>query len=189
MTIGIGRPCFWANLQRSVVAVIIKMADSVSPRIQGSPTIPHPLATVASVHTVGGSNTGVLHGLTSPKNDKTLLRNLSETSNVSLGTRMKALEGDHCYPKFNALITNIKSTGALPTVTLFEELDTFSGNKQDDSGEEEEEEIDVCSIEPSPKLPLDEVKVKTAMLECEKHINLVKLVSSKMEKRLDCKHH
>lgn len=52
-----------------------------------------------------------------------------------------------------------------------------SGDEEEEKEEEEEEEIevDVVSVKPPTSLPYDESKVGLIMMECVKHLNLVKI--------------
>ena len=147
----------------------------------------------------------LIQSLMSPKEDTGHLRfsldSPPTTPSAPAIDKIQALHSDHCYPKINAFVPSLRNCGPLPSVTLFEELkeeqapSSSGGSTTPDtlhrSGpqtaekeeEEEEEEIDIVSVDEEMPLPYDDAKVKTAMLECEKHVNMVKLISAKMEKR------
>lgn len=185
-----------------------KMAEQ--PKVHSSPSaFLHPLATVATAQTVGGGGGFIplIQSLMSPKEDTGHHRpNLDSPLTASAPAavdKIQAFHSDHCYPKINAFVPSLRNCGSLPTVTLFEDLKDEqapssvgeptnpltlhrSGPQTAEQGqeeEEEEEEIDIVSVSEETALPYDDGKVKTAMLECEKHVNMVKLISAKMEKR------
>ena len=104
---------------------------------------------------------------------------------------------EHCYSKLGPF-RSTPSAGFFPTEVLFPALadkdgeqpardgDTSGGShqevekeldeKEEDEGEEEgEEEVDVVSVKPPRSLPYDESKVGLIMMECVKHLNLVKV--------------
>lgn len=177
------------------------------PKVHSSPSaLLHPLATAATAQTVGGGFLPLIQSLISPKEEAGHLRFSLESSPTTPSApaidKIQAVHSDHCYPKINAFVPSLRNSGPLPSLTLFEELkdvqtpsssggktapDTLhrSGPQTAEQGEEkeEEEEIDIVSVNEEMALPYDDTKVKTAMLECEKHVNMVKLISAKMEKR------
>ena len=50
-------------------------------------------------------------------------------------------------------------------------------SNQEESDCEQEEELDIMSIDKIPDLPYDESKVRSVMVECEKYVSLVRLVA------------
>ena len=110
----------------------------------------------------------------------------------------KVVVHDHNYPKLHVFGTgNLKYVTLchpLPTIHLFakesseetqddnlngckrQKLDpTLQSNEvQEDN---EEEEVDVISVDKVPGLPLDDNKVRSVMVECEKYVSLVRLVT------------
>jgi hypothetical protein len=96
---------------------------------------------------------------------------------------------EHCYSKLGPFRSN-PSAGFFPTEYLFPSLAREDAEKEDsradsrvsvevgekESGEEAEEcDVDVVSVEPPTSLPYDEGKVGLIMMECVKHLNLVKI--------------
>ena len=172
------------------------------PKVHSSPTaLLHPLATVATAQTIGGGFIPLIQSLMSPKEETGYLRlslDAPPSTSAPASDKIQAVNSDHCYPKINAFVPSLRNCGPLPTLTLFDELkdvQTHSSgggsialhrsDPQTAEQEEEEEDIDVVSVNEETALPYDDGKVKTAMLECEKHVNMVKLISAKMEKRSD----
>ena len=179
------------------------------PKVHSSPSaLLHPLATVATAQTIGGGFIPLFQSLMSPKEETGHLRlNLDALSPSTQTTtsappaidRIQAVNSDHCYPKINAFVPSLRNCGPLPSLTLFGEIQDgqtpLSGgastthhrpSSQTSEREEEEDDIDVVSVNEEATLSYDDAKVKTAMLECEKHVNMVKLISAKMEKRSVC---
>lgn len=52
-------------------------------------------------------------------------------------------------------------------------------------GEEEEVEVDVVGVDPVPDLPFDERKVGAIMVECSRHVNLVRVPAEKSDPLLE----
>lgn len=52
-------------------------------------------------------------------------------------------------------------------------------------GEEEEVEVDVVGVDPVPDLPFDEHKVGAIMVECSRHVNLVRVPAEKSDPLLE----
>jgi len=113
----------------------------------------------------------------------------------------KVVVHDHSYPKlhvFNVRKLNqfVNLCQPLPTVRLFakegvdesqddtsimckrQKLDPAQvGDLQGDEDSEGEDELDVLSVDKIPDLPLDDSRVRSVMVECEKYVNLVRLVT------------
>ena len=98
---------------------------------------------------------------------------------------------EHCYSKLGPFRSS-PSAGFFPTEILFPALasdDTeYGANQEGDSEDKEEEEeeeekgeeaddgyVDVVGVGPPTSLPYDESKVGLIMMECVKHLNLVKV--------------
>ncbi|XP_065883539.1 KAT8 regulatory NSL complex subunit 3-like [Dysidea avara] len=116
-------------------------------------------------------------------------------------SRGKVVVHDHSYPKLHVFGTrNLKFVNLchpLPTIHLFakegveESQDDISNSCkrqkldpavegssiQEDLEVEGDEELDVVSVDKVPHLPLDDSKVRSVMVECEKYVNLVRLVT------------
>ena len=154
------------------------MADSS--KLYNATVCLHPLATVTTAQTVGSPASATVED---HRRSESVQKARSEPL---LTDKIRAVHRDHSYPKLSSFIPNSKTTGPVPTVILF---DSLKGGKDAplkselSSSVEDEEDIDVVSVDVVPKLPYDDAKVRTAMLECENHVNLVKLISAKMEKR------
>ena len=110
----------------------------------------------------------------------------------------KAVVHDHNYPKMHMFharkVMFANSSRPLPTIYLFNKsdavhnayesspkklkLDPAEGtSSQGDSDLEEEEELDIMTFDKVSDLPYDEGKVRSVMVECEKYVNLVRLVA------------
>lgn len=147
----------------------------------------HPLATVTTAQTIGSPASTTL-------NDSKVREDFTKTKTEPLlADKIRSLNRDHTYPKLSSFVPSSKTSGPVPTVILFDSLkcgqnftrkgDLSVSGRYDELEVGEEEEVDVVSLKGTPKLPYDDTKVRTAMLECENHVNLVKLISAKMEKR------
>lgn len=109
----------------------------------------------------------------------------------------KAVVHDHNYPKMHMFharkVMFANASRPLPTIYLFkndsrEDAHEPSSKKlklepveesssQEESDLEEEEELDIMTVDKAPDLPYDESKVRSVMVECEKYVNLVRLVA------------
>jgi len=112
----------------------------------------------------------------------------------------KVVVHDHSYPKLHVFearsLKFVNLCQPLPTIHLFakegvdeSQNDTSSGCKrqkldpalvgdmQGDIDVEGEDELDVLSVDKAPDLPLDDNRVRSVMVECEKYVNLVRLVT------------
>ena len=111
----------------------------------------------------------------------------------------KVVVHDHSYPKLHVLeARNLKFVNLcqpLPTIHLFAKEDVDESQNDTSSGckrqkldpaqvgdmqgdiDVEEDELDVLSVVKAPDLPLDDNKVRSVMVECEKYVNLVRLVT------------
>jgi len=109
----------------------------------------------------------------------------------------KAVVHDHNYPKMHmfharkVMFANLSRP--LPTIHLFSSDTSKSAyesspkklkldpaeetSNQEESDCEQEEELDIMSIDKIPDLPYDESKVRSVMVECEKYVSLVRLVA------------
>lgn len=102
---------------------------------------------------------------------------------------------EHCYSKLAPFRSN-PAAGFFPTEVLFpalmgdaasttgetEEVENEGVDKREEGcsdveseGEEGEGEVDVVGVDPPVSLPYDETKVGLIMMECVKHLNLVKI--------------
>ena len=99
---------------------------------------------------------------------------------------------EHCYSKLGPFRSSY-SAGFFPTEVLFPSLaaadeascterepgSSGESHEESDSEDEEEEEeegdVDVVSVTPPTSLPYNEGKVGLIMMECVKHLNLVKI--------------
>ena len=109
---------------------------------------------------------------------------------------------EHCYSKLGPFRSN-SAAGFFPTEVLFPSLLREKTKRQTDideprsqkeeerkedqtdppkpkiqekvTEEEEEEEVDVVGVDPPVSLPYDETRVSVIMMECVKHLNLVKV--------------
>ena len=161
------------------------MADSS--KLYSATVCLHPLATVTTAQTIGSPASTTL-------NDSKVREDFDKTKTEPLlADKIRSLNRDHTYPKLSSFVPSSKTSGPVPTVILFDSLkcgqnvtrkgDLSVSGRYDELEVGEEEEVDVVSLKGAPKLPYDDTKVRTAMLECENHVNLVKLISAKMEKR------
>ena len=158
------------------------MADSS--KLYNATVCLHPLATVTTAHTVGSPTSATVED---HRRGESVQKTRSEPL---IADKIRAIHRDHSYPKLSSFIPNSRTTGPVPTVILFDSLKVgkdpplkseLSSSVED--SDKDGEDIDVVSVDVVPKLPYDDAKVRTAMLECENHVNLVKLISAKMEKR------
>lgn len=95
---------------------------------------------------------------------------------------------EHCYSKLGPL-RDSPSVTALPTVVLFP--DRIRGGQSNEtspppsppedrvpspvpSSDSKDPDVDVVTMDPIPDLPYDERKVRSIMLECSRHLNLVR---------------
>lgn len=99
---------------------------------------------------------------------------------------------EHCYSKLAPFRSN-PAAGFFPTQVLFpalvgDEASTTGETEKEgvdekeegcsdveSEGEEGEGEVDVVGMDPPVSLPYDETKVGLIMMECVKHLNLVKI--------------
>lgn len=85
---------------------------------------------------------------------------------------------EHCYSKLTPFRSAYED--AFPTCVLFPELLQKSSNEESIPGDGEME-IDVEKVDPSPYLPYDKQKVYCVMMECARHVNLVKVPAMSSE--------
>ena len=77
-------------------------------------------------------------------------------------------------------------TSSLPADNTVEEPPPVEAEDEEKEGEGcEEVEVDVVGVEPVPDLPFDERKVGAIMVECSRHVNLVRVPVEKSDPLLE----
>lgn len=84
---------------------------------------------------------------------------------------------EHCYSKLAPFRSTYED--AYPTCVLFPEL--FQRSKNEERCPGDEVEVDVEKLDAAPYLPYDKQKVYCVMMECARHVNLVKVPAMSSE--------
>ena len=96
-------------------------------------------------------------------------------------TRPLQISEEHCYSRLAPFRSAYED--AFPTCVLFPEL--FQRPSKEESTLGDEVEVDVEKVDPIPYLPYDKQKVYCVMMECARHVNLVKVPAMSSEVMMD----
>ena len=92
-------------------------------------------------------------------------------------TRSLQISEEHCYSRLAPFRS--ASEDVFPTCVLFPEL--FQRPSNEESALGDEVEVDVEKVDLAPYLPYDKQKVYCVMMECARHVNLVKVPAMSSE--------